>query len=88
MGLGLVIGFIEHLQIVTASNYGAIANSHTHTHTHTRARALSLSLSLSLCRSLQHVRNLLSLLCLHLRSLFPCSRSLLTSYSSLCRLKT
>jgi hypothetical protein len=28
-GFGLVIGFIEHLQIVTKSNYRAIANSHT-----------------------------------------------------------
>jgi hypothetical protein len=28
-GFGLVTGFIEHLQIVTTSNYNAIANSHT-----------------------------------------------------------
>jgi hypothetical protein len=28
-GFGLVIGFTEHLQIVTAINYSAIANSHT-----------------------------------------------------------
>jgi hypothetical protein len=26
---GLVIGFIEHLQNVTTSNYSGIANSHT-----------------------------------------------------------
>jgi hypothetical protein len=29
MGFGLVIGFTEHLQIVTTSHYSAIANSHT-----------------------------------------------------------
>jgi hypothetical protein len=29
MGFGLVIGFIVHLQIVTASIYSTIANSHT-----------------------------------------------------------
>jgi hypothetical protein len=28
-GFGLVIGFIEQLQIVNISNYSAIANSHT-----------------------------------------------------------
>jgi hypothetical protein len=27
MGFGLLIGFIEHLQIITMSNYGALANS-------------------------------------------------------------
>jgi hypothetical protein len=29
MRFGLVIGFIEHLQIMTKRNYNAIANSHT-----------------------------------------------------------
>jgi hypothetical protein len=29
MALGLVIGFIERLQIVTTNNYSTIANSHT-----------------------------------------------------------
>jgi hypothetical protein len=28
-GFGLVIGFIDYLQIVTTSNFSAIANSHT-----------------------------------------------------------
>jgi hypothetical protein len=28
-GLGLVTGFVEHLEIVATSNYSAIANSHT-----------------------------------------------------------
>jgi hypothetical protein len=28
-GFGLVIGFIENLQIITTSNYSANANSHT-----------------------------------------------------------
>jgi hypothetical protein len=29
MGFGLVIGFIDHIQIVVTSNYNAIANLHT-----------------------------------------------------------
>jgi hypothetical protein len=33
MEFELVIGFIEHLQIVTTSEYSAIANSHNPQHT-------------------------------------------------------
>jgi hypothetical protein len=39
MGLGLVIGFIEHLQIITTSNYSDIANSHTLQFTTTRTKS-------------------------------------------------
>jgi hypothetical protein len=38
-GFGSVIGFVEHLQTVTTSNYGAIANSHTLQFTTTRAKS-------------------------------------------------
>jgi hypothetical protein len=45
MGFGLVIGFIEHLQIVITSNYSAIANSHilqfTIAHTESSQSAVS-----------------------------------------------
>jgi hypothetical protein len=34
-GFELVIGFIEHLQIVTTSNYSTIANSHSTIHNST-----------------------------------------------------
>jgi hypothetical protein len=42
MGFGLVIGFLEHLQIVTAGNYGAIANSHSAVHYSTHLSLLTL----------------------------------------------
>jgi hypothetical protein len=29
MGFGLVIGFIDHLQVVTTSNYNSLAELHT-----------------------------------------------------------
>jgi hypothetical protein len=29
MGFGLVIEFIDHLQVITTSNYSAITNSHS-----------------------------------------------------------
>jgi hypothetical protein len=29
VGFGLVVGFIEHLQIITTNNYSAVTNSHT-----------------------------------------------------------
>jgi hypothetical protein len=39
MGFGLVIGFIEQLQIVTTVNYSGIANSHTQQITAARAKS-------------------------------------------------
>jgi hypothetical protein len=42
MGFGLVIGFIEHLQIVTTLNYSVIANSHTVRFIRARISLLSL----------------------------------------------
>jgi hypothetical protein len=42
---GLVIGFIEHLQIVTISNYGAIANTHTLQFTTTRIKSFQSTVS-------------------------------------------
>jgi hypothetical protein len=36
---GFVIGFIEHLEIVTTSNYSAIANSHALQFTTARTRS-------------------------------------------------
>jgi hypothetical protein len=42
MGFGLVIGFIEHLQIVTTSKYIAIANLHSAIHCSTHLSLLSV----------------------------------------------
>jgi hypothetical protein len=39
MGFGLVIGFIDHLQIITTSNYSAVANSHTQQFTIARIKS-------------------------------------------------
>jgi hypothetical protein len=38
-GFGLVIGFIEHLQIYTTNNYSIIANSHTQQFTTARSKS-------------------------------------------------
>jgi hypothetical protein len=38
MGFELVIGFIEHLQIVMTSNYSAVANSRTKQFTAARTK--------------------------------------------------
>jgi hypothetical protein len=43
----LVIGFIEHLQIVTTSNYSAVANSHTLQFTTARTKSSHSFFSLS-----------------------------------------
>jgi hypothetical protein len=43
MGFGLVIGFIENLQIVTTSNYSTIANSQTLQFTKTRIKTFQSS---------------------------------------------
>jgi hypothetical protein len=44
-GFGLVIGFIDHLQIVTTSNYSVIANSHTLQFTTARAKSFQSAMS-------------------------------------------
>jgi hypothetical protein len=43
--IGLVTGFIGHLQIVTTSNYSAIANSHTQQFTTERIKSSQSSMS-------------------------------------------
>jgi hypothetical protein len=45
MGFGLVIGFIEHFHIVTASIYSAIANSHTLKFTKVRTKSFQSAIS-------------------------------------------
>jgi hypothetical protein len=45
MGFGLVIVFIEHLQIVTTSSYSAIANSHTLQFTPARTKSSQSAVS-------------------------------------------
>jgi hypothetical protein len=42
---GLVIGFIDHLQIITTSNYSAIANSHTLQFTTAHIKAFQFAVS-------------------------------------------
>jgi hypothetical protein len=45
MGFGLVIGIIEHLQIVTTSNYSAIANLHNQLFTTARTKSSQSAVS-------------------------------------------
>jgi hypothetical protein len=47
-GRGLIIGFIEHLQIVNRSNYSAIANSHTLRFTTVRTKSFQSSLAVAM----------------------------------------
>jgi hypothetical protein len=44
-GFGLLIGFIEHLQIVTASNYSTVADSHILQITTARTKSFQFALS-------------------------------------------
>jgi hypothetical protein len=46
MGFGLVIGFIELLQIVSTGNYSAIANPHTLQFTTARTKSSQSAVSL------------------------------------------
>jgi hypothetical protein len=45
MGFGLVIGFINHLHVVTTNNYYTIADLHNLQSLHTNLLSLSRSLS-------------------------------------------
>jgi hypothetical protein len=45
MGLELVIGFIEHLWIVTTGNYSAMANLHTVQFTTARTKSSQFAVS-------------------------------------------
>jgi hypothetical protein len=47
MGFGLVIGFIDHLQVVTISNYNSLTELHTQNITVTTAHIKS-------CQSSRH----------------------------------
>jgi hypothetical protein len=49
-GFGLIIGYIEHLQIVTTSNYNAIANSHTPQFTTAHIKVFSVFCMFTGCR--------------------------------------
>jgi hypothetical protein len=44
-GSGLVIGFIEHLQIVTTINHSTIVNSHTQQFTTERTKSSQCAVS-------------------------------------------
>jgi hypothetical protein len=76
-GFGLVIGFIEQLQIVTKSNYSALANSHTRLLTIAHGKSSMSSLAVA-CNGSQQCPPLTSL---------PAGDSLTTN-SLNCRLST
>jgi hypothetical protein len=57
---GLVIGFNEHLQIVTTSNYSAIPNSHTQqvNTVHAKSSQSAVSSPVIVCYGFQHCTSL------------------------------